>query len=73
MEVVMANGKSFIDFILDAQNDPQLSTEFLKQNSPDDLQSFFKNKGYDIDPAEIDKLMKVREKAIDSVVDKVKY
>lgn len=57
----MANGKSFIDFILDAKDDRDLVTNFMQLANEEDFKKFFADNGYDIKDDEIGKVMETRE------------
>ena len=57
----MANGKSFLDFIVDAKNNRELGVAFMQLVSPDDILPFFEERGYDIKEEEVQKIVEVRE------------
>jgi hypothetical protein len=54
--------KSFVDFMVDAEADRALAMEFLLYSDPNDLQTFFDNKGYSVTMDEIVKILKLRTK-----------
>jgi hypothetical protein len=52
----------FIDFILDAQNNPGLMAEFMTIDDEAELKTFFRDKGYtDIKDDEFSKILKARK------------
>ena len=57
----MANGKSFIDFILDAKDNQDLALNFMQLANEADLKKFFADEGYDINENEIPKIMEARK------------
>lgn len=60
----MAKGKNFFDFILEAQRDTQLTIDFLKANSPEELEKFFVAKGFnDITDEDCEKLIEAMKSA----------
>lgn len=57
----MANGKSFIDFILDAKDDRDLVVTFMQLANEEDFKKFFADNGYDIKDDEIGKIIEARK------------
>lgn len=57
----MADGKNFLDFIVDAKNNRELGVAFMQLMSPDDILPFFEEHGYDIKEEEVQKIVEVRE------------
>jgi len=57
----MADGKSFLDFIVDAKADRELAVAFMQLMSPEDIVPFFNERGYDIKAEDIDKVVEVRQ------------
>ena len=52
--------KTFVDATIDSHNNPQLYTELLQkldENNPANLSTWFKNKGYEVNSAESQKLV----------------
>jgi hypothetical protein len=48
--------------MVDAEADRSLAMEFLLYTDPDDLKTFFDNKGYSVTKDEITKILKLRTK-----------
>ena len=57
----MSNGKSFIDFILDAKDDKDLLVTFTQLADKEDFKKFFADNGYDIKEDDIGKIMEARK------------
>ena len=57
----MADGKSFLDFIVDAKNNRELGVAFMQLVSPDDILPFLEERGYDIKEDDVQKIVEVRE------------
>jgi hypothetical protein len=57
----MANGKSFIDFILDAKDNRDLVVTFMQLANAEDFKKFFADNGYDIKEDEIGKVIEARK------------
>ena len=57
----MANGKSFLDFIVDAKDDRDLAVDFMQLASREDILPFFQEHGYDIKADDVDKVIQVRQ------------
>jgi len=57
----MANGKSFIDFILDAKDDKDLLVTFTQLANEEDFKKFFADNGYDIKEDDIGEIIEARK------------
>jgi predicted ribosomally synthesized peptide with nif11-like leader len=57
----MANGKTFLDFIVDAKNDRELAMAFMNLMDPEDIVPFFQEHGYDIKADDVGKIVEVRQ------------
>ena len=57
----MSNGKSFIDFILDAKDDKDLLATFTQLPDKEDFKKFFADNGYDIKEDDIAKIIEARK------------
>jgi hypothetical protein len=57
----MTNGKSFIDFILDARDNKDLVSNFMQLENEEDFKKFFADNGYDIKEDEIGKIIEARK------------
>ena len=57
----MANGKSFLDFIVDAKDDRDLAVAFMQLGSQEDIVPFFEEHGYDIKADDVDNVIQVRQ------------
>ena len=57
----MTNGKSFLDFILDAKADRELAVAFMQLMNAEDVKAFFDDHGYDIKEQDIEKIIEVRQ------------
>ena len=69
----MANGKNFIDFILDTQNDDKLAKDFLSVSTPEELGKFFTSKGYKISVEDCEKIVKAKANLNPDDVGSVRY
>lgn len=60
--------KSFIDFIVDAKDNKELMAAFnsqLKSGSPENLSTWFTEKGYSVSPDDCKKLISMKEEVQD--------
>ena len=57
----MANGKSFLDFIVDAKADRELAVAFMQLMNPEDIKPFFDQHGYEIKEDDVEKVVEVRQ------------
>ena len=57
----MANGKTFLDFIVDAKNNRELAVAFMNLMNPEDIVPFFQEHGYDIKADDVEKVVEVRQ------------
>lgn len=53
---------SFLDFILDAYDDENLTQNFLATETQDDLEAFFKKQGVIVDDTELKKIWEIKTK-----------